>query len=359
MNKPTTASIIVINYNYARFLPFAIDSALAQTHGSVEVIVVDDGSTDNSRDVISSYGERIRPVFKKNGGQGSAFNAGFEVATGEAIFFLDADDAMLPETVQRVLAAWQPGAVLVQYRLNVIDGEGQIVGMHPEPWERLEEGDVSHSLLNTGGFAMSITSGLAYSREILKKVMPLPPTIVNAADGCLNRAVGLFGKVQRIDEPLALYRRHGGNDSDAAASADRLAAFFRKKIMYTKNEHAFMRTFADQLGLHCAPDLGERDSAFLNSRLLSLSLDPAAHPFEQDQQLDLLLRYLKLRCFESDPVSRRMVDVATAIGLVVAPTQARTTLARWRHQSRSRPPWLVRLGTILKSGRPEHPSSSR
>lgn len=355
MKKPATASIIVINYNYARFLPYSIESALAQTFPHVEVIVVDDGSTDSSRDVIAGYGDRVRPVLKKNGGQGSAFNAGFEVATGEAIFFLDADDAMLPETVERVLASWQPGAVLVQYRLKVIDGDGQIVGMHPEAWEPLEEGDVSERLLNTGNFAMSITSGLAYSREILKKVMPLPPAIVNAADGCLNRAVGLFGKVQRIDEPLALYRRHGGNDSDAAASADRLAAFFRKKIMYTKNEHAFMRTFADQLGLRYATDLGERDSAFLNSRLLSLSLDPEAHPFENDEQLDLLVRYLKLRCFESDPVSRRMVDVATAIGLCVAPSQARTTLARWRHQSRSRPPWLVRIGNVLKSGRPDHP----
>jgi glycosyltransferase involved in cell wall biosynthesis len=68
-------SVIVNNYNYARFLPDAIDSALRQTYGHVEVIVVDDGSTDESRVVIASYGNRIRAVLKRNGGQGSAFNA--------------------------------------------------------------------------------------------------------------------------------------------------------------------------------------------------------------------------------------------------------------------------------------------
>ena len=74
-------SIIVNNYNYARFLSHAIDSALAVAHEDVEVIVVDDGSTDHSRSVIEKYGGKIRSIFKPNGGQASAFNAGYAVAT--------------------------------------------------------------------------------------------------------------------------------------------------------------------------------------------------------------------------------------------------------------------------------------
>src|ERR1700689_4315876 len=102
-------SIIVDNFNYARFIRAAIDSALAQSYAQVEVIVVDDGSTDNSRDVISSYGNRLSAVFKPNGGHASAFNAGFRASRGSIVMFLDADDALLPTAVEEVVRAWHPG----------------------------------------------------------------------------------------------------------------------------------------------------------------------------------------------------------------------------------------------------------
>ena len=76
-------SVVVNNFNYERYLGEAIDSALAQDHDDVEVVVVDDGSTDGSADVVRAYGSRVVPVLKPNGGQGSAFNAGFAAATGD------------------------------------------------------------------------------------------------------------------------------------------------------------------------------------------------------------------------------------------------------------------------------------
>ena len=96
MSPNPKVSILINNYNYGRFLAEAIDSALAQTYKNLEVIVVDDGSTDNSREIIASYSDRIVPVLKENGGQASAFNAGFERARSDWIAFLDSDDIFFP-----------------------------------------------------------------------------------------------------------------------------------------------------------------------------------------------------------------------------------------------------------------------
>jgi glycosyltransferase involved in cell wall biosynthesis len=97
-------SVIVGNYNYAAYVGEAIESVLAQTHPRVEVIVVDDGSTDGSRAVIERYGDRVRALFKPNAGQGSVYNAGFRMAQGELVLFLDSDDVLLP-TAERCRAS--------------------------------------------------------------------------------------------------------------------------------------------------------------------------------------------------------------------------------------------------------------
>lgn len=94
MPLESPASIVITNFNYGRFLADAIDSALAQDH-PVEVVVVDDGSTDNSREVLARYHGRVTPVLKKNEGMASALNAGFQASCGDPVIFLDADDVLL------------------------------------------------------------------------------------------------------------------------------------------------------------------------------------------------------------------------------------------------------------------------
>jgi glycosyltransferase involved in cell wall biosynthesis len=93
------ATVLITSYNYAAFLPEAIDSALGQTHPEVEVVVVDDGSTDDSRETIARYGDRIVPVLQENAGQASATNAGFAASRGDIVCLLDADDFFAPEKV--------------------------------------------------------------------------------------------------------------------------------------------------------------------------------------------------------------------------------------------------------------------
>ena len=162
---PLCVSIIISNYNYGRFLSAAIDSALAQTYQTVEVIVVDDGSTDNSREVIESYGDRITALFQKNGKQAAALNNGLQASKGDIIIFLDADDYLLPYAAERIIAVWTPDLAKVHYRLDVVDSEQKSLGYsYPQGQDPLASGEVWKTLLAKGVYQRTPMSGNALSR---------------------------------------------------------------------------------------------------------------------------------------------------------------------------------------------------
>lgn len=108
----TRVSFVIPNYNHAAYLGDAIRSALAQTHPDVEIVVVDDGSTDNSREVVQQFGAQLRLVCQENAGLSAARNTGIRAATGDYIALLDADDLVEPTYAERLLAALaaSPGA---------------------------------------------------------------------------------------------------------------------------------------------------------------------------------------------------------------------------------------------------------
>ncbi len=343
-----SASVVINNHNYERFLVEAIDSALAQTYPDTEVVVVDDGSSDRSPAIIRSYGRRIRSVLKPNGGQGSAINAGFAAASGDVIIFLDADDAMHPHAVASVLEAWREGTSMLHFRMDVVDAAGRALGEHPPAWQPLARGDVRDELLRTGGFATTVTSGLAFPRTTLERTLPMPEAPFRlAADGYLVRSAGMLGPVQAIDQRLSRYRRHGANDSALSASAPDPAAFFRKKISYVLHEHDTVRVLAELHGLHVAPNMGDNDVDYLGYRLYSRVLDPAGHPLPGDHRGALLWRYLTRRVQQDGPRRQLLADLVTAFGVSVLPPAARGELVRWRLAPGARPDWLQQLVVVL------------
>jgi len=101
----TRVSVVIPCFNAASYVGQAIDSALAQSHGDVEVIVIDDGSTDGSSEVIASFGARIRSEQLPHGGAPRARNRGLALATGQAVTFLDADDLLAHDTIAASLVA--------------------------------------------------------------------------------------------------------------------------------------------------------------------------------------------------------------------------------------------------------------
>ena len=203
-------SVIIDNYNYGCFLAQAIDSVLNQTYQNFELIVVDDGSTDDSQEVIESYGKDLSAIFQENAGQGQAFNNGIAHSKGEIICFLDADDYFHEDKLARVVAGFQahPEWVQISHCWTSANREGLPIGRGST---LLNQGDVTDLLLRWGRYAMAITSGLAYRREVLQRVLPIPTKRTEAADTFLTVTIPFYGEVGCINESLMFYRIHGKN----------------------------------------------------------------------------------------------------------------------------------------------------
>lgn len=287
MKDKPLVSIIIDNYNYGRFLHEAIDSALSQTYPYTEVIVVDDGSTDNSREIILSYGNRITPVLKENGGQASAFNAGFAVSQGEIIIFLDADDYLFPYAVERIVAAWNPGVAKVHYRLEVVDTTGKPRGFcYPTSEVSLASGEVWRKLFERGNYETSPASGNAPSRVALAQILPIPEAKFRlTADDYLSTLVPFHGQVVSIEEALGAYRIHNNNAwALATVDSDRFRTFVEHDI----ERHVLLVHKATELGYKLPQDLFLRDLGHLWARIASLRLEPQKHPISSDRLLSLI-----------------------------------------------------------------------
>jgi glycosyltransferase involved in cell wall biosynthesis len=221
--RVTSATVVIVNYNYERFLRSAIDSALAQGD-DVQVIVVDDGSTDGSARVIRSYGDRLTAIGKPNGGQASAFNAGFAAAGGDVVCFLDADDQLMPGAMAQALAMYEiePYAKL-HWPLAEMDPNGQLLGGVNPPVE-LPAGDLSELVAGRGpgAYPTPPSSGNAYSRAFLARVLPMPERLRVCADGYLYDLAPLYGPVARLDRPAGAIRFHDESNFMARRYDDRL-----------------------------------------------------------------------------------------------------------------------------------------
>jgi hypothetical protein len=312
--SPTmVVSIIINNYNYGRYLRAAIDSALGQTYAAVEVIVVDDGSTDDSQAVMQAYGATIKPLYQRNMGQAAAFNLGFACSRGDVIIFLDADDALLPEMAARVVEALgqQPGAAKVMVRMAVIDDQGRPTG-EQKPAEHLPllDGDLRrHSVAFPSDIPWMPTSANAFRADVLRQIMPVPAEYGRVgADWYVAQVTPLFGSVIFLDWVGAQYRVHGQNNYEQAADTLDMRQL-RQTIHYARCTHRYVQQYAAQLGLRPPDTEGEDMSvATLANRFISLKLAPADHPYSGDSIGRLLRLGIK--------ASLRRFDVAWPMRLL-------------------------------------------
>ena len=213
MTQYPFVSIVINNYNYGKYLDEAITSALDQEYEAYEVIVVDDGSTDESRDIIASYGSRLRMIAKENGGQASAFNAGFAASTGDIVCFLDADDTFLPHklshVVQRFIDYPQIGWCFDTPKWFGASGARRIRDPAVCDSGRLDARDMV-----AGGYAPYVataTSGLSFRRTVLERIFPMPEVIRITSDNYVKIAALAIAVGWIEPEIVSMQRIHGNN----------------------------------------------------------------------------------------------------------------------------------------------------
>jgi hypothetical protein len=312
-------SIIIPNYNYARYLGIAIDSALAQTYTPVEVIVVDDGSTDNSRAVIESYGDRIAPIVKANGGHGSALNAGYAASRGEIVIFLDADDELMPDAVEQVVKVWRPTVAKAQFQLEMVDENGTPLGMRvPSFDDYLPEGDIRDRILRYGEYPSSPCSGNAYSRAALDKLMPMDEILWSAgSEKSLVFLSPFFGDVVSLRTPLGRYRIHPDNDS--GFKGRHLEKLHRRLSAVYFIPETICRVAASK-GIELDPRVIGSTARELKLRMVSIRLDPKTHPIAGDTRLKLLIEGIKASFREPGlTVKIRVTQTAWFVLMAIGP----------------------------------------
>jgi glycosyltransferase involved in cell wall biosynthesis len=205
-------SVVIDTYNYGRFIEEAIDSALSQVFPAerMEVLVIDDGSTDDTAERVKKYGSRIQYIQKANGGQASAFNFGFARARGEIISLLDADDYWFPDKLRSVVEEFEknPEAGVVYHPMREYHVQsGEFKEAHFTPISGFVPSSVKQVILYDG----LTTTTLSFRRRVLQALLPIPEELRIQADAYIGNLAIFLAPVVAIDRPLGIYRLHGEN----------------------------------------------------------------------------------------------------------------------------------------------------
>jgi glycosyltransferase involved in cell wall biosynthesis len=323
-------SVVITNYNYGQFVRAAVDSALALQWEDVEVVVVDDGSTDDSADVLQPYADRVNLIFCANGGQRLAANRGFAASTGDVVIFLDADDLLPPRLPGRLAEVWSPSVTKAQFRMQRIDESGAPIGRPFPQWRRVPSpSEVREWVTRTSAQPTPPGSGNAYARWFLERIFPLDASIGGFADsGCLA-AAPFHGDVVTLPDVVVGYRQHGGNDSDLLADDTRFAREVeraRARWRFAQRSIGVAEAAIDERPLF-------RSRELLQFRVVAARLTPGAASLAGDGRARLLFDALRSPLhpgIESWPA--RLLIAAWCLAVLVAPRRLlrRLLLLRWR-----------------------------
>lgn len=352
MKKDYGVSIIIDSYNHERFVEATIDSALAQDHDPVQVIVIDDGSPDRSQEIIKRFGRRIETIFQPNQGQVTACRNALALANHDIVIFLDSDDLLEPDAARLVAKFWHDGISKVQYCLRVIDENGIPDGnVFPKFSDSMTPDTVRAEIMRTGSYPDSPTSGNAYDRHFLEIALPLLPRR-NGFDGELNGIAPLYGDVLSLDQPLGSYRIHGDNDfAQKRLNVDKFADYLR----HSEARVSFIREYYRSKGKTIDDDVLERDLKYQEYALVVEKLGKLGK--DRPRRLFKVARLALAAAWQAPhDLSQRLFRVLWMVALAASPRKLAAALVEQRFIPGRRLGWITKLATRRQTA-PEAPPS--
>lgn len=210
-------SVLVTSYNHGRWLGLAVQSVLQQTYSNFEIVVCEDGSTDNSAQVLLDLARadsRIIVIQQANRGQCAAFNTAFAASKGDIICLLDCDDTFMPGKIEQVVRKFRsnPEFGNVANSVNLVDEDGLVI----QELRADREGYLGPSMFILRKKPVSTQcSGLSFRRAVLGAIFPLPEDLRIAADGAISGPALNIAATGAIPEVLSIWRIHGSNSGGA------------------------------------------------------------------------------------------------------------------------------------------------
>ena len=272
MSTDKKVSVIIPNHNYARYVGEAIESVINQTYSNIEIVVVNNGSTDNSLEVLERFGDQINLVNQENLGQSGARKSGLLKATGDFIAFLDADDTWEPQKIEKQLLLFSPTTELVYCGIGRFSGINKTrISTHLPRFR----GSCATAFLRQPGVSVVLSgeSTAIFTRGLLEKVGGFDPELNSAAGWDFFRRCSKFTDFDFVPETLTNYRIHDSNMSNNALKTIPDIRNAYKKLFEDKEwaispkqsrrtiislEYAFLKTHLKQRNFRVAIGAGLR-----------------------------------------------------------------------------------------------------
>lgn len=315
----------------------AISSALGQTHQSIEVVVVDNGSTDDSMSVIQSFGALIRVVRQAvNVGQGQGFNLGFDAARGDWVIWLDADDMLDPQCIARCLALAGPRTAKVQFPLRTIDADGKPMGSLV-PFLR-HQGDVTPIVRRFGHYAGPPGSGNLYRRSAVAPYFPVhAPDWPICTDTVPFIVAAFHGDVVDSGAPLGNYRLHGKAAADAQGYVGNFIVSMAHEVRLNCGARDRSLALLRERSGHDVPGPFLTMPTHMRYRITSWRASKAEHPYPQDTAWSLWRQMRDaLAAWPGYTGLERLMMSAWTAGVLTLPGPLACTLMATR---RTQPVW--------------------
>jgi glycosyltransferase involved in cell wall biosynthesis len=327
---------------------FAIKSALDVRWSKVEVIAVDDGSTDRSLEVMEGFAPDLTIIRQTNVGQMRSCVNGFRKSSGEVIIFLDSDDLLHPEVMSEIGSVWSDAASKFQFQMRVIDAQGNPTGnLLPQYFANPSPQEIRQWATTTGAYPTPPGSGNAYPRWFVERVFNFESDFVDRApDSYLLAAAPACGDVITMSKPLADYRVHGLNHGAFLYLDD---TRFAREVDLTRRRHTFFTEIAKSVKLPVAPDALNKNLTLICLRTASFALRPDIHSIPGENSTRIVFDMCRALFYPQGFSRAQRISLSLWILCVLtAPKYFRRQVVSWRYVPTERPKWMKFVLNLLR-----------